>query len=149
MRPTVASVLIIALYAVSGLRFYRQKLHQKSRNGISNDTIDEFAPNIGGIRDRVEAPVSSKNAFRTMAQDLGITPYTVAGFAFAIAVISLNAFLGQGWAANMLGWNTAAEIESSATIPDPVEMERLRNSAILNIKDISERMDAYRAAHER
>jgi hypothetical protein len=105
---------------------------------------------MGGNGDPLEASVSYKNnALQTVARDLGVKPSTVAGFAFAFAVISLNAILGQGWAANMLGWNSAAEIESSVIIPDPVEMAKLRKGAILNIKDISERMDAYRAAHER
>jgi pimeloyl-ACP methyl ester carboxylesterase len=147
MRPNTVLLFILLVCTVQGFRFPNGLTHVRHKNWrLQCDSTDDFKPDLGDA-DMVEAPRATADLTSTVASNLGIAPYTVVGFAMGFMIITLNTVLGQGWAADMLGWHSALMVKSSVERLAVDDVEKLGRSAVLKMDDIHARLAADRAAH--
>ena len=89
--------------------------------------------------------------FQVRLNLLGFTPLTIAGFGVAFVLLTLNAVLGNGWAANLLGLNSdsystiSLKQRASENAEIQARMNKLRGDSVINYDDIKTRLDALRS----
>jgi hypothetical protein len=127
----------------SPIRYIPKTLNLAEENDKGYEIVDEAQRR----ELEKEAEEFAPPNWQVMKDILGITPLTIAGFALAGILLTLNSILGPGWIADLLGMSSQEQPRTyTNSLTKPTEENQFEGFDI-NLEDIMKRINEDRKAN--